>query len=299
VVDWARSQGLRVTERFPNRLTVGVRGSTPLVERALGVNVNSYQYRGASYYSNDRDPAIPANLASVVHSIAGLNNIQALQSTLGVVKPGSVPTASAASGNSANAIQTSGNASKRPAASTSPRGADRSGSNPEIMSGNVEVSDLWTSQGYSVSALYNEGTSSNPFYSPTTGAPNPPSVAIITACDVDLSNNGDLVTFANQYGLALDTTSIPIDGGASANNNCKNTNGGLNTGLETTLDVEVSNAMANSFGCYCDTAQVFVYVSPSSTPNKGNPTFGFSDNINRWQQAVNHNFPRSADARRG
>jgi hypothetical protein len=302
VVDWAVSQGLTVTERFPNRLTVGVHGSAAVVGRALGVQINSYQLRGAAYYSNDRDPSIPTNLAGIVHSIAGLNNVDALESNLRVSRPASGPAtsapastpASAPAASTAQTVQLNGDSSKRPTAGGPTRGQGAPGSSPDLMSGLLEVSDLYTSQAYSVNALYNQGHCCNPFHSPSTGAPNTSSVVIVTACDVDISSNGDLINFANQYGRALNTTTVPVDGGPSGNNNCANTNGGLNTGLETTLDVEVANAMANSFGCYCDTAQVFVYEAPSSTPNKGNPTFGFSDNITAWQNALNDDHARSA-----
>jgi hypothetical protein len=293
VVDWAQSQGLTVTERFPNRLTVGVRGPVSAVARALGVQINAYEKDGAIYHSNDRDPAVPASLAGIVHSIAGLNNVGALQSDVRISKPASNSRGGNPNENTTHAIQANGDGTKRPSASASP-GGNTAAPSPNLMSGKIEVSDLFTSNGYSVSALYNLGHCCNPFHSPANGAPATTSIAIITACDVDISQNGDLVTFANQYGLALNTSLIDVNGGPANDNNCKNTNGGLNSdGLETTLDVEVANAMANSFGCYCDTAQVFVYRAPSGTPNNGNPTFNFSDNITAWQQAVNDNFARS------
>jgi xanthomonalisin len=61
VVAWAQSQGLTVTQRYPNRLLVDVEAASGTIE--LNVTINSYQLSGQTYFSNDRDPAIPANLA--------------------------------------------------------------------------------------------------------------------------------------------------------------------------------------------------------------------------------------------
>src|SRR5262249_27241081 len=77
-VDWAQSQGLTVVHRFPNRLLVDVEGPVSTVEKALGVSVNTYQLNGKVVFSNDRDPALPMHLGTIVHSISGLNNVQVL-----------------------------------------------------------------------------------------------------------------------------------------------------------------------------------------------------------------------------
>src|SRR5580700_8460984 len=82
VVDWAQAQGLTVSQRFANRLLVDVEAPVSAIEAALGVKINSYTIGGASYYSNDRNPRVPASLGNIVHSVGGLNNIQ-------VMKPGS------------------------------------------------------------------------------------------------------------------------------------------------------------------------------------------------------------------
>ena len=62
VVAWAQSQGLTITQRYPNRLLVDVEAPVAIIEKALDVTINRYQIGSASYYSNDRDPAIPAQL---------------------------------------------------------------------------------------------------------------------------------------------------------------------------------------------------------------------------------------------
>ena len=79
LVDWAQAQGLTVYHRFANRLLVNV--EAPLLRyrgRAGGQN-QQLRDRGASYYSNDRNPAVPAALGSIVHSVGGLNNIQVMK----------------------------------------------------------------------------------------------------------------------------------------------------------------------------------------------------------------------------
>ena len=49
-----------------------------MIERALAVTINSYHWQGATYFSNDHDPMLPASLTGVVQSVAGLNNLQFL-----------------------------------------------------------------------------------------------------------------------------------------------------------------------------------------------------------------------------
>src|SRR6202142_4138349 len=80
VVDWAHAQGLTVSQRFANRLLVDVEAPVSAIEGALTVKINSYAIEGASYYSNDRNPAVPAGLGNIIHSVGGLNNIQVMRS---------------------------------------------------------------------------------------------------------------------------------------------------------------------------------------------------------------------------
>jgi len=74
VVDWLTAQGLTVTRRYPNRLLVDAEGTVGLIEKAFQVTVNTYRFGPRTFFSNDRDPKIPANLINIIHSIAGLNN---------------------------------------------------------------------------------------------------------------------------------------------------------------------------------------------------------------------------------
>ena len=78
VMDWAMSQGLTITHRYPNRLLVDVEAPVSQIQKALGVTINRYQLNGATVFSNDRDPVIPASLSHVVTGVFGLNNIQVM-----------------------------------------------------------------------------------------------------------------------------------------------------------------------------------------------------------------------------
>ena len=64
VADWAQSQGLTITHRYPNRLLVDAEGTAGTIEKALGITINNYAISGKPFFSNDREPMLPANLAS-------------------------------------------------------------------------------------------------------------------------------------------------------------------------------------------------------------------------------------------
>jgi subtilase family serine protease len=69
-----RAHGLHVTGSFSNRLAIEVRGTVEQVERAFGVNINSYAAAGRTFFANDRNPQVPAEFAGVIGSVAGLDN---------------------------------------------------------------------------------------------------------------------------------------------------------------------------------------------------------------------------------
>src|SRR5919198_5247645 len=80
VQDWARGAGLAVRAVSPERLYVTVQGSTSQVEHALGVTINDYSLPGRSFFSNDRDPAVPSDLH--IRAISGLTSIARVQPAL-------------------------------------------------------------------------------------------------------------------------------------------------------------------------------------------------------------------------
>ena len=82
VVDWAKSQGLTVTNRYPNRLLVDVEAPVSVIQSALGVTINSYKVNSETFFSNDQPPAIPPALSGIVHSVEGLNNLERMHGSM-------------------------------------------------------------------------------------------------------------------------------------------------------------------------------------------------------------------------
>lgn len=74
VVGFLRNSGLQVTATYPNRLLIDVQGSVAQVEEVFAVKINNYTKDNQSFFANDRDPALPLSIASVVESVRGLEN---------------------------------------------------------------------------------------------------------------------------------------------------------------------------------------------------------------------------------
>ena len=69
---WLSQQGLRVTGVTPDNLLVHVTATSSQLENAFGVTINDYKEAGRTFYSNDRDPTVPAALN--VTWVSGLSN---------------------------------------------------------------------------------------------------------------------------------------------------------------------------------------------------------------------------------
>jgi hypothetical protein len=247
VVDWATSQGLTVTKRYPNRLLVDVEAPVSQIQSALSVNINRYQLNGAAVFSNDRDPVIPASLSRIVMSVMGLNSIQVMHrhSNGGrqLIHPdySEGPVAAVAAQGQAD-----GDRSKLVAAKAVKR---TNGVQPAFTSGLYDPVDIYGSNAYDFDALYNLGHCCNPNHVPG-GTPPETSIAIATAGAQQLS---DMQGFHNTFPyLAYNITYINIDGTPAC---CD---------IEGTMDAQWSTAMANSFGATDDTAHVYVYQGVNS-----------------------------------
>jgi uncharacterized repeat protein (TIGR03803 family) len=74
VVSFARSHGLVVTGKHPNRTLVDVRGTVAAIERAFHVTLNEYQHptENRTFYAPDVEPSL--DLATPVLSVSGLDN---------------------------------------------------------------------------------------------------------------------------------------------------------------------------------------------------------------------------------
>jgi len=75
VVAHLERHGLRVTERAPNRLLVGARGSATAVERAFGVELHDVSFRGARRFTALSEPTFPADVARAVVGVIGLDDL--------------------------------------------------------------------------------------------------------------------------------------------------------------------------------------------------------------------------------
>lgn len=245
VVTWAQNQGLSVTQRYPNRLVVDVEAPVAVIEKTFAVAINSYQISSETYFSNDRDPSIPAALGNVIHSVMGLNNIQVMHSRF-TKKPTPVysPGPSSVLGTHAEG---DGDPSKLDAAmATGDEGAKQFYSN-----GAYDPKDIYSSYAYDYIALQGLGHCCNPLNNPG-NSPAQSSIAIAIGGDFLTS---DIQTFAANYGLAFNVQKVLLNGAQQCTDfdTCDQ---------EATLDTEWSTATANSFGSSTNTAKVYVYEGP-------------------------------------
>jgi hypothetical protein len=248
VVDWATSSGLTISQRYPSRLIVDVEGPIAMIEKAVNVSINSYSLNGKSYYSNDRDPEIPANLANILISVQGLNNIQRMtsrsSSTSNVPEqdyfPGPVSTVGT-SGHATGSLEALEAAMAAKAKQVQAKGGSV---NPHITNGNYDPTDIYNSNAYDFAALRNLGHCCNP--TGTSGG-TPPTTSIAIADYGDFAAS-DIQGFQNQYPyLAYRYTPIHVIGTPPC---CQQ---------EATADVEWALATSNSFGSENDTAQIYIY----------------------------------------
>src|SRR5271168_4264184 len=79
VFRWMISKGFRVERGSVNRLTLTMRGTRADAERAFDVRIGDYVLSERSFYANDRDPALPREIASLVQAVEGLSNFAAPQ----------------------------------------------------------------------------------------------------------------------------------------------------------------------------------------------------------------------------
>ncbi len=251
VVDWAQANGLSITHRYPNRLLVDLEAPVSTIEKAFAVSINSYKIGAATHYSNDRDPLIPARLVGIVHSLEGLNDIEVMHPASPGLKEPASPVYSAGPAETTTApLQANGNAKLLPArqqaasAHLRPHVTSQGDLRPNITGGAYDPTDIYSSQAYDYNALYGLGHCCNPLGNPN-NSPAATSIAVATFGDQDPN---DMAGFHNQYPyLAYRLVRIYIDGTPSC---CDG---------EGTMDAQWSTAMANSFGCYCTTASVYVY----------------------------------------
>ena len=218
VVDWAQALGWTVTHRFANRLLVDVEAPASSIEAALGVKINSYAIGGRSYYSNDRNPAIPAALGNIVHSVGGLNNIQVMkfgangfaQPVFPVYSPGLSYFVGESGSDAGDRTKLAGD--------------------PGKTNGVYDPTALYSSQAYDTTALNALGHCCNPL-----GSVSPPPETSIAIVGTGYLSAADITGFHNAYPYLADNwQEFYIDGTPTTPD------------VEGTMDVEWSTAMANS-----------------------------------------------------
>lgn len=239
LVDWATSQGLTITQRYPNRLLVDVEATVAVIQKAFGVNINRYQVGGAAFYSNDRDPSIPASLAVTVHSLLGLNSVEVMHAASRKTDVNKYPDYAPGPAYFVGThLQRDAKQNR-----TLMKGVKRAGADYWRI---YAPYDLYSSGGYDYGALQRLGHCCNPLNNPNS---SPPEASIAIAIWGDFSDD-DLRNFSqdNEFpALAQNVQRYFIDGTPQC---CS---------PETTLDVEWATAMANSFNSSADTAEIHVY----------------------------------------
>ena len=271
VVAWARGAGLTVTHLYPNRLVVDLAGRVGAIEKALGVQINTYQLGTKTFFSNNHDPVLPASLSGIVGSVDGLTSLQQMfPASPTAHEPASpVYAAGPAVANGPHAAANGSRAKLRAAMRASARKLRASGGAiPHITNGSYDPTDIYSSQAYDYSALYNQGHCCNPLGNPGQSPANS-TIAIATFGSQQIS---DIQGFHNQYPyLAYNVQEVFIDGTPAC---CD---------AEGTMDMEWSTAMSNSFGSAGNTSKVYVYDGA----NFNNSTF-----TDMYNQMVSDNVAR-------
>ncbi len=267
VVDWATSQGLTVTARYPNRLMVNVEGTVDTIQKAFNIKINRYEVNGSTEFSNDRDPLIPSNLTDIVQFVDGLNSILRMRPATSGMKGLRGPDYSP------GPVHQIRSSSHGDATAPAPKDLVKTGQlkgGGQITGGFYDPTDFYSQEGYNYNGLQALGHCCNPYHTSGHDGGGPVETSIGLATDGDFADS-DWNGFHLQYPyLAWFYYHVSVNGAASC---CSD---------ESTLDTEWSIAMSNSFGAGTDTAQVYNYEAAQ----------GFGDFGTVYQQMLNDNLVR-------
>lgn len=72
---YLRNNGFELVEASKNRMTLTVRAARNKVEQAFRLQLDNYRIGDQIFYANDRDPALPVQIATHVESIGGLTDL--------------------------------------------------------------------------------------------------------------------------------------------------------------------------------------------------------------------------------
>ena len=234
VVDWAKSQGLTVTNRFADRLLVDIVAPVGTINKAFNIQINTYTMNGVTYYANDRDPTVPSSLTHTIQSVIGLNSFLRLHPASSTAQQQSPrPDYIAGPPASAGAEHKAGGSKEKLAAAMKASQARKANAvTPAITNGNFDPTDIYSTQAYDADALNAQGHCCNPYGNPQN---TPPESSIAIAAFADLDYN-DVAAFQSQYSyLAYDIQKQYIDGQYTCTNspNLNYDNGCLEVTLDT------------------------------------------------------------------
>lgn len=108
VVSYLERQGLHVTGVSPDNKLIHVRAQSGAIERALGVQINDYEYRGRRVHATVGSPKFPVDIAGSVEAVLGLSNLALAHPAL-VLPPFAAPSSSTPIGYSPLQIATAYN----------------------------------------------------------------------------------------------------------------------------------------------------------------------------------------------
>jgi hypothetical protein len=75
VLSYLQQNGLTLVTGSANRRTITVRGNRAQMEKAFGAAINDYKLGDRTFHAVAADPAVPADVAPFIASIAGLSNL--------------------------------------------------------------------------------------------------------------------------------------------------------------------------------------------------------------------------------
>jgi hypothetical protein len=258
VVEWAQSQGLTITQRYPSRLIVDVEAPAETMERAFNVQINRYQRLDTTgeptFFSNDREVQLPNNISSVLSAVLGLDSfnqpVRASSQQAGAPRPDYLPGPVWQEGESA---QKAGDGSWKPGGLNVPYVDTAESAAANLPPGYIDPRELYNAASYNYDGLQNLGHCCNPLGNPKNSPPDS-SIAIYLGNDFLMT---DVANFESWFPyLSYNVEKVYIDGFAPC---CA-------VG-EPFLDVEWATATANSFGDPVNTAKIYAYEYSGSGGN--------------------------------
>ena len=108
VLSYLQQQGFAPVQGSTNPLTITVQGTRQEAEQAFQISIYDYQLNGKNFFANNVNPSLPANIASDVQAIAGLDNFNEPQSSLGDAPPTPATPVSIATAYNFNSVSVTG-----------------------------------------------------------------------------------------------------------------------------------------------------------------------------------------------